>query len=347
MNKSKYIISLLSLATLVSGCQKNNPDGVSVKEDQIVMFSPCLHVGEEIGTKGTIISGTSYGTAPFTASAWSGTTNKFPYTTVKQFTHTGGSGHTYWSTCDASGKMVEHLWKKDETLTFYAYSNLPTTTGAATMANTSSSSQTLTYDVTKVTTASAQTDILLGYYSGTGQTPADAGKTGTDWVGHFAPINFRHPLTAVKFKKGTIDGWTTGDKITKIEIAGVYASGVCTDNGSFAWTPGSTTTTVSMSNTDGLAIDGTSSLVGEPFLLIPQNLASKSYSLTLVLTIGGNSYTASAPLSEENLEAGKYYVYTFDYNPGKMTGLVVTVEDWGVVYSDDAGTVDYFTAKFD
>jgi len=342
MLNSRYILSLIALAVLSSGCRQNDLDIQNLDGEERLLFSPVI----ESGTKGDMITGTSYGTTrDFYASAWNGTSSQFGYTKVKRFQHTTGSLHGYWSTVDGSDKLLEYFWRKNgstgETKTIYAYANLPSTTGAATMTNTTSSSQKLTYDVTKAATDFTQTDILLGYYNGTGEKK-------TDYVGRFAQINFRHPLTVVKFKKGIIEGFDPAtDKITKISLSNVYANGECVDNGSFTWTTGSSVATVSMSSSTGLAIDGTSSLIGGPLFIIPQNLATKSFTIGLDVTIDGTDYSASCIVDSKNLEAGKYYVFELSYNPGLMAGLIATVGDWGVVYADAEETIDYFEADFD
>lgn len=332
--KIRHILIYTSFAAifLAASCSKEDVRNVFDENEQI-MFSPAIF-NDSDNTKGTMKTGTDYGTAPFMASAWTGTTNQFTYTKVMQFTHTTGSKHTYWSTVDASDKLKEYMWKKDETKTFYAYVNLPTAAGAATMSNTTSASQTLTYDITKVSTASAQTDILLGYYNGTGQTPAEAGKTGTGWVGHFAPINFRHPLAAIKFSKGTIDGWQDGDKITEIKISGVYASAVCTDNGSFTWGSKTGSTTVSMSNSStGLPI--VSDIIGETFFVIPQTFAASTITIKATIVLGGTTYTdISGTLSADEWKAGSYYTYSLSYSSGLSLKLDVSLADWGEINED-------------
>jgi len=343
MVKFRYILCLMAFAALSCGCSQKNLDIREFDGEEAILFSPVLEAGTV--AKGEMINGTAFGTErEFYASAWNGTTSQFGYTKVKHFQHTSGSMHGYWSTVDGSDKLYEYFWKKSgdsgESKTFYAYSNLPSTAGAATLVNTSSSSQTLSYDVTKAATPETQSDILLGYYSGTGEKK-------TDYVGRFAKINFRHPLAVVKFKKGEIDGWdSTTDKITEINITNVYASGNCVDNGSFSWTPGSSTTQVTMSGASGLGIDPTTNIIGSPMFIIPQNLATKSFTIGLEITIGGSEYTASCEVSSKNLEAGKYYVFELSYNPSTMVGFIATVTDWGVVYSDDAETIDYFNAVF-
>jgi len=339
------IYSLLPAAVMLSACQKDDTGAGYEGEDMAgtVMFSPVIAESAN-DTKGEMKTGTEYGTAPFMASAWTGTTNQFGYTKVMQFTHATGSGHTYWSTVDASDKVKEYMWKKDETKTFYAYSNLPSATGAATMANISSSSQTLAYDVTKVSTASAQTDILLGYYNGTGKTPAEVGKTGTDWVGHFAPINFRHPLSAIIFEKGS-EGWTGTEKITEISIEGVYASGTCTDNGTFSWGSRTGSTAVSMSNSSGLPI--VTDIIGETFFLIPQSLGASAITIKATLDLGGGTINnVSATLSSDEWKAGLFYTYTLNLDgAGQELSLSVNLADWGEINTDveiESGSVMTF-----
>jgi len=340
-----YLISTCVAATmLLASCGKDKPANDSESESvSPILFSPIIE-GDFQSTKGTMLTGTVYGTDPFMAAAWTGTDNQFEYTKVKQFTHAQGSMHTYWSTTDATGNiMKEYIWKSGETKTFYAYANLPENEDAVTVVNSSSASQTMTYDVTEIPSASDQTDILLGYYNGEGQTPAEAGKAGTGWVGHFAPINFRHPLSAIIFKKGEIPDWAEGDKITEIQLDGVYATCTCTDNGSITWGTPSGSTAVSMSDASGLSI--VSDVIGESFFLIPQNNASQNIQLNVTITLGGTEYDASATMSSDDWQAGYYYTYTLNYSTGHEIELDAVLEDWGKINEDvdmDAGSVQTY-----
>jgi len=333
------IIVFLALQ-INTGCQRDDSAPLSIEKSEPILFSPEIVEAGDQSTKGTMIAGTEYGNMPFYAASFNGTKQQFPYTPVKKFTFSTGSMASYWSTYQTvSGNDVvkEYLWNTVsgdiETKTFYAYTNLPTAAGAADMSvDAGGANQKLTYDVTKAATTDTQTDILLGYYSGQGEL-----KSGE--YGRFAAINFRHPLTAVKFKKGNIEGWLSSDKITRITIENIYAGGTCTDNGSLTWTPSSETTTTSMTDTGGITI-ASDSTIGDPFLIIPQNLESLSILVRLELTVKGKTYSPSCVINTGNLQAGYYYTYTLAYNPYVMGSFTVNLTAWQRL-------ADPFTAKFD
>jgi len=345
MTRLEYIPILTALTLLigVSACQKEGVEPGAAESYELMTFAPTL---DGAGTRGSMITGTDFGDRTFKAACWtddnaSGSyTKQFDYTKVKKITHSTGSKHAYWSTVDEtkSDTILEKFWKGTGTAKtkvnkkFYAYANLPSTSGAATVATAGSANQTLTYDISKVPTAASQTDILLGYYSGNGVKPTH-GTTHTDYVGWAAPINFRHPLSAIRIKKGTVEGWTGTDKITEISIAGVYASGTCTDNGTFSWGSTAGSATVSMSATGGLAI-GADSIIGETFFLIPQTFTASAITISVNLTVDGTSYSPSATLSADEWKAGNYYTYTLNYTAGYPTVLSVKLANWGEIKTD-------------
>jgi len=331
--------ALAVMLSLFLSCNKEESP-VEAENQAVITFSPVI---DGTLTKGTMIEGPEFVDTTFKATCWtddtsSGTyTKQFDYTKVKKFTHAGGSGHVYWGTVDESNSdaLLEKYWKGIGTAKtkvnkkFYAYANLPSKTAAAktaaTVTNSSSTSQTLAYNVTKVLHDSLQTDILLGYYSGSGVKPTH-GTDDTDYVGWAAPIKFRHPLSAIKFERGSIEGWAAAtDKINSITVSGVHGSGTCTWTGngsdglSFSWGSFSGTASVSMSES------------GTAFL-IPQAFAAGAITVSVSMTLGGSPVSASATLSAGQWEAGKYYTYTLNYTPGEdKLELTVSLADWGEI----------------
>lgn len=277
-----------------------------------------------------MVSGTTYDYSKlgaFYAKVWNkdSLSAQFGYTKVDRFTHAEGSKHTYWSTVDGNGNLVEYFWKKNatgpETKYFYAYTNLPAT--GATVTSTAWNAQELQYTVPA--SEADQKDILLGLGSGQGYT-----KTG--YVGRFAQIAFGHPLVAVRFRKGTIEDWTETDKITNIRITGAYSTGKYTNavSGS-SWSNCSGSTTVSMGDTTGT------------FFLIPQNLSTQSITIKADITVDGTSYTDITGTLDTGLwEAGKYYTYTLSFSPSQSFILNVSIADWGRIEEEvelEAGSV--------
>lgn len=204
----------------------------------------------------------------------------------------------------------EYIWKKivpenghAETKTFFAYANL---SGGATVTNTAATSQTLTLE------SLPNKDILLGYYSGEGYSGDPAKMTGT------AGIHFYHPLTAVKFKKGTISDGVT---ITGISIKGVYTSGKTTQNS----TAPSTFEWKNLGGSDFAATDetGTASLssvtvdengfIGDAIVLIPETFASDAARIEVTLDTPTGSKTLYYPLKGLTFSAGCTNVFTIGY----------------------------------
>lgn len=203
----------------------------------------------------------------------------------------------------------EYIWESGETKTFYAYANLPES--GATMALLSKGAgQTMTYTVPAV--ASAQTDIMMGFYNGTG------GGTGT------AGIEFKHPFTAVRFMQGKMEDV---EGIRSITISGLAKSGSVTmdaDGVISNWTITGDDYSATATLSDGenlLEVDETTKLIGMDsegnyngaFLLIPQDLSAHKVTVTAVLITGGGDITVSGDITSGTWQAGKTNTYTLGY----------------------------------
>lgn len=213
----------------------------------------------------------------------------------------------------ADGKWspaTEKYWPKGQNLSFFANANMPEASVAT--LHTDKSGHVLTY-IAIPSSASEQKDILLGCYKGNGEAGGAKNQ---------ASIHFDHPMTAVKFKFGKIGSFKKETDIIKsISISNVYSSGTCTaiydasGEPSFAWTDRSGSTTVSMNNPSGLPI-GTSGIIGEPFLLIPQNIVSQHVTITMVLTLDGVETTVVGSVDTGDWQNGKTTVYSLSFrNP--------------------------------
>lgn len=178
------------------------------------------------------------------------------------------------------------LWKASEVKTFFASANT-SSTGAN--VGVSSGKHTLTYTVPA--TASAQKDILLGYYKGNG-----------DGKGR-ASIRFHHPLTAVKLQLAEDCEYT----VTGIEISGIYASG--TDE--VTYTDG-----VPSNSWGSLLSGGTVSTtdIGETFILIPQTVAADAVDVTITAEGETLPFKGSIPAGE--WKPGKTNTYTVSLKEG-------------------------------
>jgi len=337
---------------LLTSCHKEEPD-FSSDDSELVTFSPAIGDAEE--TKGTMVTDTTYDYSklgPFWAKAYRKIDSSmvFNYTEVRQFTHTTGSLHSYWSTVDASGNVKEYFWKKTgssvDQMYFYAYTNIPADSVLAFWTSADRSYEKVTYKLDKCKQASNQKDMLFASARTTGYT-----KEG--YVGRFVTLNFKHPLAAVKFKKGNVEGWTSSDKITSIEISGVYSRrAFVNQNGAITWRGDSDDsthypTTVSMSNSSGLSIAG-DGIIGETFFLIPQNMSSPEHNITIKasVVVGGVTYSdVSCTLSSGEWTAGHFITYTLDISTGYTVELKATISDWGEIKTgvemDDGSILTY------
>ena len=290
-------------------------------------------IGRAVLTKGTLVNTTgsdkelqTYGIEEFPASAYNGTTPIFENKAIKYTAGTPGK----WSTVDT------YYWPQRTSLTFFAYANLPGEQ-TATINNTGVSTS-----HTVPATAAEQTDVLFGYYNGNG------GNTGT------AEIHFEHPLTAVCFKYGTIEG---NPDIKSIELTGVAQAGTAgmSSNGTISWT-GITSYghAVSLSSETKLSVDETTKLIGEPFIIIPQQLAENNVKVKVTFIDGT---AVEAVINSGVWQAGKTNTYTLKYeNPwpylilnvegdissdyqGGTKGLSITSDSpWKIQYTPDGGT---------
>ena len=238
----------------------------------------------------------------------------------------------YWMTMQPMGALNEgvtaigpaddeYIWKKTEEKTFYAYANLPSS-GASVALLDANAGQTLSHTVSS--SVSDHKDILMGYYAGDGSTGSPATQTGT------ASIHFYHPLTAIIFKVGNIEGVKSIDNIS---ICGVYASGDATMDATTVgkavaeskveeaveWSNCTGSTTVSQIITGNIPDTGTE--LGEAFLLIPQQFdAESSARIAITLTLDdGNSRTLYSPLASKEWLAGHVYRYSIGLAEGEVS----------------------------
>ena len=294
---NNVVLIALSLIFCV-GCDK---DYKLVKsDDNRVSFDVRVSgVAEQAQTKGTLIDDNSSSSiTSFKLISWKGSDLFYPATA-------GTSAEIEYKDSKwqpSSGNSPE--WPASEDVTFFTAANLPSS--GASWTSVSSSSASLTYTVPQ--NASAQNDILLGGYKGQGET-----VNNTNGV---AEIHFCHPLTALVLKKGEFAD-VTSITFKSISIQGVYSSGTVTQSFnaqkevSFSWnTSESTTQTVTLVSASGLTV-GTDDVIGEPFLLIPQDLSSASITITVEAQINGTTdVTYGKTLNSGEWQAGKINTYT-------------------------------------
>ena len=385
-NSVKGSALFLGVAMLLCGCQKEQLPGlgmmdtatrfeVSVAEISDAFDIPdtkafmsdiplsCRVMGgialgsveNTVATKATLYNTTGDNThklseylTEFQVAAWegtSGTGNFIPADTKVKYITTGEDGaDSYWSTVDGSGNIKEYKWKKtDATKTFFAWANLPAS--GASVECTSAASQTLKL------TALPDNDILMGFYQGDGST------TGT------ASIRFYHPLTAVKFKEGTL---SEGVSITNISIKGIYTSGKTTQTSTtgtaFAWTKIDGSAFAATDETGTASLSSVTvdeyGFIGDAIVLIPQTFASDEASIEVTLDTPTGERTAYYMLKGEIWAAGCTNVITIGYDNSECIRFSAPTEHsisfnfntldgqtFNIQYSTDATTWTDYTSE--
>ena len=232
----------------------------------------------------------------FTAAGWTSDKTEFiPLSTTVSYSN------SKWQTSSA------YKWRGLESKTFLAYANMPSS-GATVLNSVDPVKQTFTYTVP--TDARQQNDIMLGWYEGYG------GGTAT------AAITMVHPLTAVVFKKGEMEGITA---IKSISISGVYVNGtadvtyalsdgdvVPTYNWGSSRT-GSQTVTLSPAGEATeleVADDGK---IGTSFIILPQTVAAGALTLTITVVKDGEEAVLLADVPAGTWQEGKTNTYTIGY----------------------------------
>ena len=313
-HNTKYILlaSVLALVT-AAGCQRYSliPTGDAIKYEVSV---------EDIKAKGELVNNNDdnyndialAGTlSPFRVAAYNGTS---PIFTTSGLDPANVETVSY----DGGWKMPNtYYWPQKTVLTFFAYGNLPEDDNTSVVI--SYTGLTLTHEM--VSAVADQKDILLGYYDGLGS------NSGT------AEIRFWHPLTAVFFRDGGL-----GDTVKSISLSGLGKSGSVRMNAEGkigAWTDVAAYTAESSQSDDaGLAVDADTKVIGEPFILIPQDLAAEGgHPVTLTVEFVSGLTLEATISSKDGWASQKTNYYTLSY--GEPTGWKLTVTPWGVGASGD------------
>lgn len=354
----------LGMAMLLCGCQREQlagsgmTDTVTRFEVSVADISDACDIPD---TKAALYNTTGSDThnlneylEEFQVAAWEGTsgnTDFIPAYTKVKYQESGAE--SYWSTVNSSDKDVEYIWKKDATTkTFFAYANLPASD--ASVVCTSAASQMLTLN------SLPDNDILLGWYSGNGATGSPAVRTGT------ASIHFFHPLTAVRFKQGTL---SEGVSITGISIVGVYTSGKTTQTSTtgtaFAWTKTDGSAFAATDETGTVTLSSVTvdsdGFIGDTIVLIPQTFASDGAHIEVTLNTPTGERTAYYMLSGENWAAGCTNEISIEYDNSECICFSAPTshsisfnfttpaagQSFNLQYSTDAATWTDYTAGTD
>lgn len=206
-------------------------------------------------------------------------------------------------------------WPVKTVYTFVAWS--PALLAETVAAESDVSTGNFDFTYTGITT---QTDILIGYYKGIGNP---------DGISCKAPVTFSHPLASVQFKVGTMTGITS---INSISVSGVLSEGECkadmtTNPATFLWT-GITGDAASLAQTNLTVAPSTGTMIGAPFLVLPQTLSESNLTVTLNVTpISGSSKNITFPVDSGELAPGKTTVYSVSYD-GITVGFTASIDPW-------------------
>ena len=306
-------------ALLLSSCSRT--------AEPAILGDGCVTFSAELAAEATATADDASGSKAATKAAQINSISKFKVTAWNN----NGSDHGsfisgYQEYNYTSGTVSTSIrWTKPYAKVFYAYANLPES--GATVTSADYTGQTLTYTVPA--DAANQNDILMGTYSGEGANPSNTSRT--------AALNFKHALTAVVFKTGTL---TNVKKITGITLKGVYASGSVTQgsNGTFAdWT--GTSATLDVTQTISADLPTTAgAAIGIPFILIPQtNAAGIEVEMELTLT-DDTTMTCTGTLGKTtggiSWLAGKTNTYTISVSGLNTLSFEYSITEWGDVDGD-------------
>lgn len=164
------------------------------------------------------------------------------------------------------GTTYSYDWPKGQNRTFYACNNAPS---SVTPSFTSDGVSVQFTSSNFPMTAGQQKDMVLGWYSGNGKV--DGSYAGV------AAMKFKHAMSAVRIVNNT------SLTITSIKLSGVNNAGTvsCNASGDISWTGKGGSETVSQEDESGLAEDGETRVVGDPFILIPQNFSTSPMSVKI------------------------------------------------------------------
>ena len=320
----KYSASLVSVResgwTTVRSSSLKDPDGTETPLFLTTMSSDYANCSP--ATRGQLVNNNEngdYSDIPLEASlstfylaGWNSDNTAF----VPAWTAVSWNGES-WAAAS------KYYWKKSDVKTFFAYANLAT---GASVECTGNGGQKLSYNLPL--DAASQKDILLGFAKGNGVVNEEPG---------IAEIGFTHPLTSIVFRRGIIKDDRT---IKSIKIRGVASKGSVTmgaDGSLSDWTvTGGHTAIVYQSKEGGLPLDDTK-IMGEPFIIIPQNTAVDSVFVEIETTSG---FRMEGVIKNNDWKAGTTNIYTVGY--GETThNLTITADtDTPTTVGAGGGTVN-------
>ncbi|MCQ2137915.1 MAG: fimbrillin family protein [Bacteroidales bacterium] len=213
----------------------------------------------------------------------------------------------------------DYIWEDNKVLTFVASANLPQGDSVTMRYKYTDSDgyQLIAENFMISGDARSQRDMLLAYYKGDGRGSSIKS-------GGVAQMTFGHPMTSVEFKLGDVNREITG--IKSISIENVYSKGTVTQIGSanYLWSdlsvsPTKTVTLAPKAGQNNLEVNSLTGLIGEPFVIIPQNFASLAPVIKVVVgTSTRGDVTLSATLDEGEWAPGKINTYTLSVSDERV-----------------------------
>lgn len=204
--------SVMGTAMLLSSCQERLGSEGNIGFTANVASYKGYNVGSKAAPIGDPLNDpdtyvplfqTTYGSNGFSVSAYKGTTLKF----------------------DGTSKYVSGDWALDQTATwisgenldFYAIAPIAARGISGYNVDPATKQMTFTYQVPS-NKGMNQPDIMVGYYSGPGEEDPNSDER------RIAPLTFYHPLAAVRFIAGDVDGAS----VRAVAITGLYDKGTAT-----------------------------------------------------------------------------------------------------------------------
>ena len=341
-------MTAVTAALLVTSCQKTGqydcPAETQEAKTATVSFLPTVLPSGTV-TKGTLINDNDGGdpiefdkTGEFYVSAWdmkgtsavrsipaAGGTSDFQK--VRYFTTDLTPDDTdteilrnSWNTVTPGNDnhVVEYMWLQGIEKAFFAYAN--TAAGSAspeiTVDATTHLPVAMTLEYEEPSAVQNQKDLLVAYYRGEGIS--DGKPTGT------ASLGFTHALSSVSVRLGTLKGVNVF-RINSISVEKLHAGGTMTmtptgtGNGiSISWAPytgdDSEITLSQAVNMDITSGTEPGAVIGEPFIVIPQDFGSYPARMTVNVTADGRTFNIYWTLDSSEWAPGIHYSYAVDYN---------------------------------
>lgn len=299
------ILTAAAAALALCGCQRDSltPAGSAIRYEVSVA---------DIATKGELVNNNvnndysdielASALSPFYVAAYNGTSPVFTTSSLDP-----ANVETVNCTSGSWTMQNTYFWPQSTVLKFFAYGNLPEDEN--TSVEITSAGQILTHAM--LPDVADQKDILLGYYQGRGVN------------GSTAKIRFQHPLTSVFFKVGDM----SHEVITSITLSGLGVSGAVTmdtDGIIGDWDVDDYNAESLQNDDEGLDVDETTNVIGDPFILIPQDLATNKVKLKVKCLSG---IALETTIVNGEWKAQKTNWYTLNYSRGALT-ISADIQDY-------------------